>query len=193
MNGLRVQLKLGLQLVSFFASHLQVEHQILDVQPKLREGFLNQSQNAAATSNGLNDSDVRRFQVLLHRIRQSANFLSQLHELSGHVVFASVRESRFCGHFVEGSLFAGTSFKFRFCTVGYGILKWLAGTDTLLWSYDFQKKLNGVMTNRTIVLEVVLARIATSYRFRHLQQNEVLNAAFPLCNEAATLKHASVS
>src|SRR6056297_2691211 len=41
----------GLQFVSFATRHFQVEHQVLNVQPQLRKGFLNEAQDATTTQN----------------------------------------------------------------------------------------------------------------------------------------------
>jgi hypothetical protein len=71
--------------VSFAAGDFQIEHQILDVEPQLREGVLNEGENPAASEDRLDNLTVEGIQVALTIRRKGGDALSQFEKLTGKV------------------------------------------------------------------------------------------------------------
>jgi hypothetical protein len=60
----RELIELRPQFVALLAGRIEIEHQVLDVEPQLRESFLNECQEPAATMNAVDHLDVGRFHIL---------------------------------------------------------------------------------------------------------------------------------
>jgi len=86
------------EFVPLAARGVEVEHQVLDVQPQLRESLLNESQNPASTTNRIDDSIVRNFQITLHIGRQSRDVAGQLDQFTGQLLTLVVWKSRMQSH-----------------------------------------------------------------------------------------------
>ncbi len=53
------------ELVALFAGHVEVKHEVFDVEPKLRQRLLHQGKNPASAADRVDDADIGRFQLCL--------------------------------------------------------------------------------------------------------------------------------
>jgi hypothetical protein len=62
-------IELGFEFIPLLAGHVEVEHQVFDVETQLREGILNENQEAAPAMDAVDDLRICGFEGvrLLHR------------------------------------------------------------------------------------------------------------------------------
>ena len=72
------------QFVSFPAGHIQVEHQVLDIQTQLRQGFLNEQQDTTTTLDGIDDLLKGDFQFQPVRACSRSNQTTQFRKFIGN-------------------------------------------------------------------------------------------------------------
>src|SRR5580693_4707324 len=53
------------ELVALFAGHVEVKHEVFDIEPKLRQRFLHQGKNPSPAADRVDDADIRGFQLWL--------------------------------------------------------------------------------------------------------------------------------
>ena len=74
------------EFVPFLAGHIEIEHQIFDVEPQLRQGLLDQGKNAPATADGINDTHIGRFQFGLITGGQCGDRAGQIEEFARQLI-----------------------------------------------------------------------------------------------------------
>lgn len=75
------------KFVALLARHLEVEHQVFDVEPQLREGFLNEFKNSAPAADAVDDLRIGLFELAILRFGESGDALAELDQFAGE--FAS--------------------------------------------------------------------------------------------------------
>lgn len=88
-----VTIQFGLESVALAFRHFEVEHQILDIEPKLREGFLNQREDPSAAADGIDDPIERVVEFRPDFGRLFLNSLSKFDEFHGKLIFSEVGQS----------------------------------------------------------------------------------------------------
>ena len=79
--------ELGFEFVAFFPGGIEVEHQILDIEPQLREGVLNEDENPLTALEAVDDLGIGVDEAVVVGVLQSRNSPAEFEQLAGHIVW----------------------------------------------------------------------------------------------------------